>query len=478
MNRHNFLTVLLMFVVASGVFVGPALGDNSIASLRDTAKAFTQVASKATDAVVSIKVKKYVQTGSGHGSPMEEEFFEFFFGRRFRQHGQKKQERPGLGSGFIVSSDGYIMTNNHVVGDADEIKVALKDGREFDAEIVGTDPRTDVAVIKIDGKKLPAIELGDSDALKIGEWVIAVGNPFGLSETVTVGVVSAKGRSGFGITQNPTTGEVGYEDFIQTDAAINPGNSGGPLLDIDGKVIGINTFIFSQSGGYMGIGFAIPINMAKSIKNQLIESGRITRGYLGIYMDQLDAEKAEFFGLDEAGGGVIITSVAEDSPADKAKLKEADIILKINDKKIDDPFDLRNYIAFVEPGIEVKILIYRDGKKKTVKAKIEARPDDELAENSSDISKKLGLQVQDVTKELARQFGYEVGEGVIVSSVKRGSPASRKGIEVGMVILSANQIYVESVKTFNEALEKSVNNKVLLLVKHGRFAEWVVLNVK
>jgi serine protease Do len=478
MNRSIVLTVLLVSIITSGLFVSPASGDDSIASLRDTAKAFTQVAGKATGAVVSIKVKKYVQTGSAHGSPMEEEFFEFFFGPRFRQRGQKKQERPGLGSGFIVSTDGYIMTNNHVVGDADEIKVTLKDGREFDGEIIGTDPRTDVAVIKIDGKDLPVIELGDSDALKIGEWVIAVGNPFGLAETVTVGVVSAKGRSGFGITRNPTTGEIGYEDFIQTDAAINPGNSGGPLLDIDGKVIGINTFIFSQSGGYMGIGFAIPINMAKSIKNQLIESGRVTRGYLGIYMDQLDAEKAEFFGLDEISG-VIITSIAEDSPAEKAKLKEADIILKINDKKIEDTLALRNFIAFVEPGTEVSLLVYRDGSKMKIKAKIEPRPDDEFTDGSSGISKKLGLQVQDINKELARQFGYEIGEGVIVSSVTRGSQADIKGIKAGMVILSVDRIHVGSVKEFNAAiLEKTKNDKVLLLVQHGRFAEWVVLRVE
>jgi serine protease Do len=453
------------------------LGDDTVASLRQTARAFTQVADKATDAVVSIKVKKIMKTASPHGSPMEEEFFEYFFGRRFRHPGQKEQQRPGLGSGFIVSSDGYIMTNNHLVGDADEIKVALKDGREFDAEIIGADPRTDVAVIKIDSKDLPVIELGDSDALQVGEWAIAVGNPFGLSETVTVGVVSAKGRSGFGVTQIPATGEVGYEDFIQTDAAINPGNSGGPLLNLDGKVIGINTFIFSQSGGYMGVGFAIPINMAKMIKDQLIESGRITRGYLGIYMDQLDAEKAEFFGLDETGG-VIITSVAEDSPAEKAKLKEADIILKIDDKKIDGPLTLRNYIVFIKPGKTVKLLVYRDGKKMKIKVKIGSRPDDEVEENASDISKKIGLQVQNISKELARQFDYEVGEGVIVSSVTRGSPAAKKGIEVGMVILSVNQEYVDSVKTFNELLERAKGDKVLLLVKHGRYAEWVVIKVE
>jgi serine protease Do len=218
--------------------------------------------------------------------------------------------------------------------------------------------------------------------------------------------------------------------------------------------------------------------MAKMIKDQLIESGRITRGYLGIYMDQLNAEKAEFFGLDETGG-VIITSVAEDSPAEKAKLKEADIILKIDNKKIDGPLTLRNYIAFIEPGKTVKLLVYRDGKEMKIKAKIESRPDDELAENSSDISKKLGLQVQNITKELARQFDYEVGEGVIVSSVKRGSPAARKGIEVGMVILSANKIYVDSVKAFNAALEETVNNKVLLLIgRRGRSAVWVVLSVE
>jgi len=282
---------LLLFIMS--FVVVPVDADVSIEKLRNTSKAFTGVAKQVIPAVVSVQVSKSIEVSSrsqfGYGSPFGDDFFEYFFGPGYREKDRspRKYKQRGQSSGFIISSDGYILTNNHVVGDADEIMVVLSDGRKLEARTIGTDPKTDIAVIKIAGEGLPTIELGDSDALEIGEWVIAVGNPFGLSETVTVGVVSAKGR------QVRTTEDV-YEDFIQTDAAINPGNSGGPLLNLDGEAIGINTMIISESGGYMGIGLAIPINMARIVKEQLISSGKVTRGYVGITMTDVNQEIKEF----------------------------------------------------------------------------------------------------------------------------------------------------------------------------------------
>ena len=465
--KSIMLTVLLV-VFASSPAVSWAQ-DDGIAALKETSKAFASVAKKTMPAVVSITVEKDVSVAGG-GQSHYDEFFEQFFGYRSKPRQPQKYTQKGLGSGFIVSSDGYILTNNHVVGDADRIKVALGDGRTLDAEIVGVDPDSDIAVIKIKGKDFPVIELGDSDALDIGEWVIAVGNPFGLAETVTVGVVSAKGRSGFGIA-----GDTGYEDFIQTDAAINPGNSGGPLLDLDGKAIGVNTFIFSQSGGYMGIGFAVPINMAKRAKDQLISSGKITHGYLGIRMGDVKEGVAEFFGLKN-GGGVIVKEVMEDSPADKAGLKKDDIILKIDDKKVKDTPSLRNTIAFLEPGTRITLVIFRDGKEKKIKVKIGSLEDSKLATKMSKTAEGLGLEVKEITAEITKQFGYDEGEGVIIVDVKDGSPAGRVGIQPGLAILSVNRKAVSTIAEFNEAItETKDSGKFLLEVRNRRYSWYEVL---
>jgi serine protease Do len=303
-----FIVSALILIFATVPSAIAEKDDNGISVLRKTGKAFTEVAKKAIPAVVSVKVEKSLPKGSQqyHQSPLGDDFFEHFFGPRYRQPLPSPRKQVGQGSGFIISKDGYILTNNHVVGGADKITVTLNDSREFTAKLIGADPSTDVAIIKIEGKSLPFIELGDSDELEIGEWAIAVGNPFGLNASVTVGVVSAKGRSSLGIT-----GRGGYEDFIQTDAAINPGNSGGPLLNIDGKAVGLNTAIFSQSGGYMGIGFAIPINMAANVKDQLVKFGKVERGFIGIYMDQneITRELADLFGLKENHGVIITLSV-------------------------------------------------------------------------------------------------------------------------------------------------------------------------
>jgi serine protease Do len=466
---------LIIFTPASIVSA-----DNGLEVLRQTSKAFTEVAKKATPAVVSVQVEKVFEVDSeqgspyGYHSPFDNEFFERFFGRKYHKNQPQQHRQVGQGSGTIITADGYIITNNHVVEGADRIKVTLSDGREFnDATIIGTDPDSDIAVIKIDGDDLPTIELGDSDDLEIGEWVIAVGNPFGLSETVTVGVVSAKGRH-VGITEG------GYEDFIQTDAAINPGNSGGPLLNLDGKAIGINSAIFSRSGGYMGIGFAIPVNMATKIKDQLIASGKVTRGYVGISMNPkgITPELAESFGL-EKNAGVLIAEVLQDTPAERAGLKSGDIILKTDGKDVQDNISFRNYVALVKPGDKIKLIVLRGDKEKEITVKVGSKEDSLLAKGSSGIGQKLGLQVQELTGELAQRFGYETGTGVIVTEVLNNSSADDAGILPGMLIISVNRRDINSVKDFNDALkETEKSKKALLLVKYDHFAQYVVLKLE
>jgi serine protease Do len=488
MNRQKLnvaaLSVLLLIVFMPSA--SAAEGDNGLATLRQMSKAFSEVANKAIPAVVFVNVQKTVEIGSAHGrtSPFgyddsfgffdfDEDFLERFFGyRQPRQRGPRTRKYEGQGSGFIISKDGYILTNNHVVEEADKITVTLHDGRKLDAEVIGTDPKSDVAVVKVDGGNLPVIELGDSDKLEIGEWVIAVGNPFRLNATVTVGVVSAKGRGSFSL------GDIEFQDFIQTDAAINLGNSGGPLLNLEGKAVGLNSFIFSRSGGYMGIGFAIPINMARVIKEQLVETGKVTRGYLGIYMDEVKPDLAEYFEL-KPNQGVSVSQVISDSPADEAGLKAGDIILEMDGKEIEGPQQFKNAIAMVEPGTKVTLLIYRDGEELKKKVKIRSLSDSAFASAISEIGEKLGLQVQELTEELARGFGYEPAEGVIVSEVTSGSIAAQAGIRPGMLIVSVNRRNVSSVAEFNAALEDTVKTrKALLLIKYEHFAQYVVLTLE
>ncbi|MCD6393861.1 MAG: DegQ family serine endoprotease [Planctomycetes bacterium] len=466
-------TVLGLIVLAIWAMPSPVFAEKGIATLRETSKAFSAVAKKAIPAVVSVKVEKTIkEQGQLYQSPFDDDLLERFFGPRYHyRQAPRQRQQIGQGSGFIISSDGYILTNNHVVGGADKIVVTLQDGKEFDdAKIIGTDPKSDVALIKIDAEDLPVIELGDSDALDIGEWVIAVGSPFGLQATVTVGVVSAKSR-GVGLAE--------YEDFIQTDAAINPGNSGGPLLNIDGEAIGLNTAIFSQSGGYMGIGFAIPSNLAKGVAEQLKKSGKVTRGYLGIVMhpEKITPELAEAFGLKD-NKGVLITEVVPDSPADKAGLKRRDVILEMNGDVVEDWQLFRNHVAMLDPGTKVSLTVFRDSKKKEIDVKIGSLEEGQVALGISDVAEKLGLQVQELTDELARRFGYEDVKGVIVTGVTDSSPADRAGISAGMLIVSVNRQDISSVKEFSEALkESSKTKKALLLVRNEQYAQYVVLSL-
>ena len=448
-------------------------------------KGFVAVAKKTVPAVVSIKVEKTHEIGPN----MQEydlndpfDFFDRFFGngfqgqmrrpraRRFAPQQQFKQE--GQGSGFLITKDGYILTNHHVVDGADKVTVRLRDGREFTAKLIGSDSKSEVALVKIDADNLPFLTLGDSSKLETGEWVIAVGNPFGLAETLTVGVVSATGRSGMGIAD--------YEDMIQTDAAINPGNSGGPLLDIDGKVVGINTAIFSRDGGYMGIGFATPINMAKAIKDQLVKTGEVVRGYLGVAIQDLKGELAERFNLKE-GTGILVTEVTSDSPAGKAGIKEEDVILKIDGDSVDNVSSFRNRIASSAPGTSVSLTILRNGVQKTFSVNTGTLPEDFVRSGGSteEATDRLGLSVQELTGELASQMGYTAGEGVLVTNVDPSALAASNGIESGDLITSVNRKPVKTVEDFNKAMAGFGKSKsVLLRIKNEKGTRFVVVSAK
>ena len=397
-KQHNRKTpchprfVIVSFIIFSLILPATALAEEakSIDILKQLGKAFESIAEKASPAVVAVKVEKHItvnyptfQSPFGDQSidPFSDDFFNYFFRRQRPGQPQQPQQQPrstpkrefvqtGQGSGFIVSADGYILTNNHLVGNEEKVDVTLTDGREFTAKIVGGDPDSDIAVIKIDGNDLPVLEMGNSDKIEVGEWVLAIGNPFGLSHTVTSGIVSAKGRSGLGIST--------YEDFIQTDAAINPGNSGGPLIDLNGKVIGINTAIIGP-GGNIGIGLAIPINIAKSSYEQIISKGSVTRGYLGIGIKDLTPELAKQYDVN-ASKGVLVPEVMVNSAAAKAGIQPGDVIVELDGQPVDKAADLQRKIAMKEPGTNVEIVVVREGKRKTFTATLDKRPSKEAME--------------------------------------------------------------------------------------------------
>ncbi|MBN2429551.1 MAG: DegQ family serine endoprotease [Deltaproteobacteria bacterium] len=450
--------------------------EQGLESLRQTGQAFRSVAKKVSPAVVFIKVVKEVSGAeageffSPFGNPFDDEFFQRFFGQphhfKTPKKSPRKRQTVGQGSGFLITSDGYIMTNNHVVGNADKVQVKLQDGREYTAEIIGTDPPTDLAVIKIDEKDLPFLRLGDSKNLEVGDWVLAIGNPFGLSHTLTAGIVSAKGRSGMGLSD--------YEDFIQTDAAINPGNSGGPLVNLDGEVVGINSAIVSRSGGYMGIGFAIPINLAKHIRGQLVEQGQVTRGQIGAYIQQMTPDLAKAFNLDEARG-IIVTQVMEDSPAEKAGLKQGDVILEMDGKTVEKVATFRNRVALTPPGTKVELTIVRNGKTKDIYVVIGKLETNEQGQptTSGDLPK-LGLSLQALTPELAERFGYEGRTGVLVANVDTGSLAQRLGIRQGDLIEEIDRQVVSTPEQARKLLQ-SKEETHLLLIRHGEGSRYLTL---
>lgn len=411
------------------------------------------------------------------GAPDLRDFYDRFFGER-----GDPRPKSGMGSGFLISEDGLIMTNNHVIEGSDEIKVTMPNGegydKEYDAVLVGTDPKTDIALIRIkmeEGKKktFTFLKLGDSDSLEVGEWVVAIGNPFGLSHTVTVGVVSAKGRS---IGSGP------YDEYIQTDASINPGNSGGPLLNIKGEVIGMNTAIISgNSGGNVGIGFAIPINMAKSILTELKEKGSVTRGWLGVMIQRITPELAKSFGLKE-NDGALVGDVISGGPADEAGIKRGDVISKFNNQEIKTMESLPKYVASVTPGKKVDIEIIRDGKRKTIPVTI-AILKDKMAEEG--VAKQetavdlLGVQVQDITRELADSLQLDVVEGVLIAEVTPGEAGAEAGLRRGDVVTEMNRKPIKGVSDYNQIASKiKSGDSALFLVKRGGTTIYIAVKVK
>ncbi|MBW2475486.1 MAG: DegQ family serine endoprotease [Deltaproteobacteria bacterium] len=422
---------------------------------------FVSLAEQLKPAVVNIGTAKTVKPKApmypgpqGPGGDMFEEFFERFF----RNAPQSPHKQRSLGSGFIISQDGYILTNDHVVDGADEIKVKLSDGREFAGEIRGLDPKLDLALIKIDaGEDLPVAKLGDSEEIKIGEWVMAIGNPFGLEQTVTVGIVSAKGR---------VIGAGPYDDFIQTDASINPGNSGGPLFNMQGEVIGINTAIVAQG---QGIGFAIPVDMAKQIIPQLRDEGRVTRGWLGVTVQALNKELAESFALDTTHGA-LVNEVIEDSPADKAGLKRGDIIVEYDGKQVDELNDLPRLVAATPVDETVKVKVFRDGKERTINVKIGRLDDGEvaLAADDEETGGALGLTVANVTPELVERYSLESDQGILITKIDPEGPAAEANLRVGDLVVEADGKEVGSVKEFEELVGKMKSGKVLRLLIQRR----------
>ncbi len=429
---------------------------------------FADLAERVKPAVVNISTTKTIKT-TRQGSPFGDEFFDRFFGgddtfRRFFGNTPREFKQRSLGSGFIITKDGYIFTNNHVVEKADKIKVRLSSGKEYDAKVVGKDSKTDLALIKINASNsLPVVELGDSDRLRVGEWVLAIGNPFGLEQTVTAGIVSAKGR---------VIGSGPYDNFIQTDASINPGNSGGPLFNMEGKVVGINTAIVAHG---QGIGFAIPVNMAKDVMADLRSKGRVTRGWLGISVQEMTEEIASKMGLKD-NEGALITDVVKGDPAEKAGLKAGDVILEVDGKKIHDTHELLRVVGITPVGKSVPVKIMRDGKIQDVTVTVAERRDQELAGVQEKAGEYFGLAVQEITPQIAQSLGLGDRSGVIVVSVQEGSPADDAGIKPNDIILQVNKYNVKSFKDFQKEMSKKGSaGSVLLLVKSGDLTHYVVL---
>ncbi|MGA1875566.1 MAG: DegQ family serine endoprotease [bacterium] len=424
------------------------------------------VAEKCIKSVVNISSTRVIKNKEGqHLSPFfHDPFFRHFFDRRFFNGIPRERREKSLGSGVIVSDDGTILTNNHVIENAEEIIVTLSDEREFEAEIVGSDPKSDVAVIKLKEKirDLQPMHFGDSSRLRLGDVVLAIGNPFGLSHTVTMGIVSAKGRANVGIAD--------YEDFIQTDAAINPGNSGGALINIKGELIGINTALVSRSGGYQGIGFAIPSNMAKSVLDSLMEHGKVVRGWLGVVIQDIHKDLVEAMSLDSQEG-ILISDVVEDSPAQKAGLERGDIILKINGEKVMSMGSFRNRIATSGADTEVTLTVLRHGKEKTFTLTLDELPEDLRKVGAGETGKGMfgGLTIAPLNPVVRERFKIpsKIQDGVVITGIKPQSPAQRSGLQPGDLILEMNRKKVSSVGTFQKEYKKSKHTILLLVYRQG-----------
>jgi serine protease Do len=472
-GRKTFIMFLLAFLIgffvvsvvevmrSSFVTSGPG-PDVQVASagspgeILRTPLSFADLAEKLKPTVVNISTTKTVRGGSmrspfGQGNPFGDEFFDRFFG----DTPQREFKQRSLGSGFIISADGYIITNNHVVEQVDKIIVKLSDGKEYEAKVIGKDAKTDIALIKIKATdSLPVAETGDSDKLRVGDWVVAIGNPFGLEQTVTAGIVSAKGR---------VIGAGPYDNFIQTDASINPGNSGGPLFNMEGKVVGINTAIVAQG---QGIGFAIPISMAKSILPDLKSTGKVTRGWLGVSVQDITEDIAKSMKLKDRNGA-LVADVFTGDPADKAGMKAGDVVTEINGKKIKDTHELLMMIAGFRVGEAVVIKAIRDGQEKVFNITVAERKDQEIAGRQG--GNAYGMVVQEITPDIAKHLGLSVKRGVIVVDVQEGSAAEEVGIQPQDIILQINKAKIESMKDYLREIGKAGEKEgILLLIRRGR----------
>jgi serine protease Do len=477
--RVGFAAIVVALIIA-GMFLTAGLDLTKDTSASDPSlsimvpSSFSEVARAVSPAVVNIRTEKVVKRGRPafrhFRSPFGEEdpfhdFFEKFFGDRPRREFKERS----LGSGFIIDKEGHIVTNNHVIENADKIKVKLKNGKEYNAEIVGRDPKTDIALVKAKGLQgFETIKLGDSDALRVGEWVVAIGSPFGLEHTVTAGIVSAKGR---------VIGSGPYDNFIQTDASINPGNSGGPLVNMHGEVVGINTAIVSRSGGNVGIGFAIPANLAKGIIEQLQTSGSVTRGWLGVSIQDLTPELADYYGLKDSKGA-LVGEVFEGDPADKAGIKAKDVIIEVDGKKVEDSRDLSRTVAEVPVGKKVTIKVLRQGKERTFRIKIVKRTDEKetLAMKGPREETDLGMTVALLTPQLARQFNISETEGVVIVGVEKDGPADQAEVREGDLILEIDRRSITTLEDYHALMrEVKKGETVSLLVR--RRTGFVALNV-
>ncbi len=420
-------------------------------------EALAEVAEAARPAVVNIATTSTItREENPYNNMFNDPFFRQFFGDQFNHPGQKRSfKSSALGSGVIVTEDGYILTNNHVVKGADEIKVVLNDKREFKGKVIGTDPRTDLAVIKIDAKDLPTIKIGNSGSMKTGDIVMAIGNPFGLSQTITMGIVSAIGRSNVGIAD--------FEDFIQTDAAINPGNSGGALVNTNGELVGINTAIFSTSGGYMGIGFAIPSDMAKSVMDSIIKNGKVVRGWMGVSIQNLTPELAESLGFKETEGA-LVSSVESNSPADKAGFERGDLIIALNNKKVADSTTLRNMVSSFAPGTKVDAKIIREGKEQTLAITLGEFKEKNITAKSVNDNIMKDVVVQELNQSLRDKLHLPDNvNGVVITAINGDSPA-RELLQINDVIQEIDRHPVQSISDYEKAISKIGKKDTILLL--------------
>jgi serine protease Do len=442
---------------SNGIAEDARISKEAVDLLSKTSRAMAEVVAAVKPSVVNIASTKIIKGGGTMSSPFfHDPFFRRFFGDdpRFPER-QKEHKQSGLGSGVIVDKDGYILTNNHVIKGADEIKVTLSDKREFKGKVIGTDQKTDLAVIKIDSDNLPVIRLGDSEKLQVGETVLAIGIPFGLSHTVTSGIVSATGRANVGIAD--------YEDFIQTDAAINPGNSGGALVNVRGELIGINTAIFSTSGGYQGIGFAIPSAMAKNVMQSLIKTGKVTRGWLGVTIQPLTPELSKQFGLEDEKG-VLVGDVVEDSPAEKAGIQRGDVIVEFDGREVKDATNLRNIVAGTAPNTGVSLKLLREGKPKTVQVKIVEMSSEVQTASKTSGNHLNGVSVQPLTPQLRESLDIPKRiTGVVIADIEDGSPAD--GILMkNDVIVEINRNRITNMNEYEKVVARITSDQNLLIL--------------